>query len=36
MMLALMASRFDVLQDGIFCKVGQSGDGQNHVELLRK
>ena len=36
MMLALMASRFDVLQDGVFCKVGRSGDGQNHVELLRK
>ena len=36
MMLALMASRFDVLQDGIFCKVGRSGNGQNHVELLRK
>ena len=35
-MLAVMASRYDVLQNGISCKVGKSDDGQNHVILLRK
>lgn len=36
MMLAVMASRYDILQDGIFCRVGRSDDGLNHVILLRK
>lgn len=36
MMLAVMASRYDVLQGGISCRVGRSEDGANHVLLLRK
>lgn len=36
MMLAIMASRYDVLQGGISCRVGRSEDGANHVLLLRK
>ena len=36
MMLAVMASRYDVLRGGISCRVGRSEDGANHVLLLRK
>lgn len=36
MMLAVMASRYDVLQGGISCRVGRSEDGANHELLLRK
>ena len=36
MMLAVMAARYDFLQDGIFCKVGLSDDGLNHFALLQK
>ena len=36
MMLAVMASRYDILQDGISCRVGRSDNGLNHVILLRK
>ena len=36
MMLAVMASSYDILQDGITCRVGRSDDGLNHVILLRK
>ena len=36
MLLAVMASKYDVLQDGVFCTVGRSDDGLNHVVLLRK
>lgn len=35
-MLAVLASKYDVMQDGVFCNVSLSGDGQNHVVLLRK
>ena len=36
MLLAVMASKHDVLQGGICCKAGRSSDGLNHVVLLRK
>ena len=36
MMLAVMASKYNVLQGGISCRVGRSDDGVNHVVLLQK
>lgn len=36
MLLAVMASKFDVLEGGVQCKVGLSDDGANHVAVLRK
>ena len=36
MLLAVMASKYDVLEGGIYCKAGRSSDGRNHVVLLRK
>ena len=35
MMLAVMASKYDVMQGGISCKVVRSEDGLNHVTLLQ-
>ena len=35
-MLSVLASKYDVMQDGVSCNVERSDDGQNHVVLLRK
>ena len=36
LMLAVMASRYNAMNGGMFCNIGLSDDGQNHFTLLQK
>lgn len=36
LMLAVMASRYNVMNGGMFCNIGLSDDGKNHFTLLQK
>ena len=36
LMLAVMASRYNAMNGGMFCNIGLSDDGKNHFTLLQK